>query len=115
MLRARSGFGQSVRAQTREPVVPWGAKQLPWSLSTILFEEPANSGIYCIWRHEVPVHLGETEGLLRRLPAHFKGDHECIAREHPTSFSFELMRDSSRAARKELLVREMRPICSSAT
>jgi predicted GIY-YIG superfamily endonuclease len=95
--------------------VPWDAKQLPWSLSEILFQVPATSGIYAIWRHEVPVYVGETEDLLRRLLEHFKGNNECIAREHPTTFSFEVMSASSRATRQEALVREMRPICNSAT
>jgi predicted GIY-YIG superfamily endonuclease len=94
--------------------VPWSAKQLSWSLSAILFEVPATSGIYCIWRHEVPVYVGESEDLLRRLLEHFKGGNECIAREHPTSFSFEVVSEASRATRQESLVREMRPICNSA-
>jgi predicted GIY-YIG superfamily endonuclease len=93
--------------------VPWSAKQLPWSLSEILFQVPATSGVYAIWRHEVPVYIGESDDLLRRLLEHFKGSNECISREHPTSFSFELLSGASRVTRREALTREMLPICNS--
>jgi predicted GIY-YIG superfamily endonuclease len=93
--------------------VPWAAKQLPWSVSEILFQVPATSGAYVIWRHEVPVYVGETDDLMRRLLEHFKGNNECITREHPTSFGFEVLGAASRVARQAALVTELRPICNS--
>jgi predicted GIY-YIG superfamily endonuclease len=92
--------------------VPWATKQLPWTLSEILFQAPATSGVYVIWRQEVPVYVGETDDLLRRLLEHFKGSNECITREHPTTFGFEVLSATSRVTRQQSLVLEMRPICN---
>jgi hypothetical protein len=111
----RDFFGSLAPQAGQGTIVPWGAKQLPWSLSEILFHVPATSGVYVIWRHEVPVYVGETDDLLRRLIEHHKGSNECISREHPTTFGFELLGASSRVGRHASLVQELRPICNSHT
>lgn len=91
----------------------WSEKQLPWTLSEILLQAPAASGVYAIWRHDIPVYVGESDDLQRRLIEHFRGNNTCITREHPTSFAIQLIDPAARRARHELLVREMRPICNA--
>jgi predicted GIY-YIG superfamily endonuclease len=102
-----------VRQQREMRPMAWSEKQLPWMLSEILQQAPAASAVYTVWRHDIPVYVGETDDLQRRLIEHFRGNNACITREHPTSFAFQLVEAAARHARHELLVREMRPICNA--
>ena len=79
---------------------------------TVARTAPQSAGIYVLWRRGQWVYVGATMNLRERLTAIVKGDNECIARELPTEFGFEIIRAvEQREARRTDLVRYLEPIC----
>jgi hypothetical protein len=74
---------------------------------------PRTAGVYALWRDERWIYVGESANIFERLLEHL-GDHDdCVARERPTGFGFELIEDpAGRQARRSELVHELAPVCN---
>lgn len=92
--------------------MPWLGKFFAFDLRTIEAMAPSAAGICVLWKHGQWIYVGTTENLRARLVALAKGDNECISREVPTDFGFELIAShNQRETRREALIRELAPIC----
>lgn len=80
--------------------------------ASITTHAPSAPGIYALWNQDAWVYVGECEDLRHRLLDHVSNEQECIGREQPTTFGFELIEDPlERLARQAALIRELMPIC----
>jgi hypothetical protein len=73
-----------------------------WTGERIIRRAPQASGVY----------VGEAGNLRARLLAHFDGPNVCFKRNEPMGFQFELVPAKQRAARKNELIGELKPVCN---
>ncbi len=102
------------------PLEPYkGVMRLPlqetyfhFSRESVATHVPNASGVYALWSQDCWIYVGESIDLQHRLLAHLSDDNARIAREHPTTFGFELIEDPvERVARQAALIRDLMPIC----
>lgn len=78
----------------------------------IMLSAPSASGVYALYRVERLIYIGESGNIRDRLVDHLNGDNDCITRENPGLFSYELHPAPQRVLRQNLLIQELNPVCS---
>jgi len=92
--------------------MPWMGVFYIFTQETILRLAPAAPGVYLLWRRGAWIYVGETENIRERLLAFARGENECVSREMPTDFGYEMVPvGEQRTARHAALIRELVPIC----
>lgn len=92
--------------------MPWLGNFFAFNVPTIERSAPSAAGIYVLWKNGRWIYVGATEHLRARLLALATGDNECVSRDVPTDFGFELIAtEEHRRARWETLIRELAPSC----
>ena len=90
----------------------WRGSFYIFTPTTVSRLAPAAPGIYVLWRRGQWVYVGATENIRDRLFALAAGESECITKEVPTDFGFEVITVvEQRDARLDKLQRELMPIC----
>jgi hypothetical protein len=93
--------------------MPWLGNFFVFTPDTIARLAPAAPGVYVLWKRERWVYVGATENIRRQLLALVAGENECVRREAPTDFGFEVIATPEhRNARCQGLARELAPACS---
>jgi hypothetical protein len=91
--------------------MPWQGTLFAFNAKTVM-ASPRTGGVYALWRDERWIYIGQSGNICERLLEHLSAD-DCITREQPTGFGFELIADpESRQAREVELVRELAPVCN---
>lgn len=73
---------------------------------------PASPGVYLLWRRGEWIYIGVTDNIRGQLLALAAGDNECVTKEAPTDFGFELIADGeARSMRHRALINQLAPIC----
>jgi predicted GIY-YIG superfamily endonuclease len=83
-----------------------------WTGERIIRRAPQASGVYAIFSTDDWIYVGEAGNLRARLLAHFDGPNVCFKRNEPMGFQFELVPAKQRAARKNELIGELKPVCN---
>jgi hypothetical protein len=92
--------------------MPWLGSLFVFTTETISRLAPAVPGVYLLWRRGVWVYIGATENIRVQLLALAAGESECVSREAPTDFGFEVITASERRdARLQGLTDELQPVC----
>ncbi len=90
----------------------WLGSFFAFDAPTIELRAPVCAGIYVLWRSGRWICVGASENVRVRLMAILKGDDECVSREMPSNFGFEVIeRADRREARRAQLVLDLVPIC----
>lgn len=87
------------------------AERCRYTRDDIVWKAPKASGVYGLYAGEKWIFVGEAISLQEALEKHFNGDRPCISSHAPTDFIFETCRENSRAARRQELVAEFKPLC----
>jgi hypothetical protein len=79
---------------------------------SIIAAAPQASGVYGIYRHNVWIHVGESEDIQRRLIQHLTTPGTSVLQYHPAGFMFEVVPgELQRKTRHDQLMRELHPVC----
>jgi hypothetical protein len=98
---------------SRRNRMPWQGTLFAFNARTVMASGPRTSGVYALWRNERWIYIGQSANIYERLLEHLGGDEDCVARERPTGFGFELIADAAgRLTRQGELVRELAPVCN---
>jgi hypothetical protein len=74
---------------------------------------PRTAGVYALWRDDRWIYVGQSLNIFERLLEHLSTAEDCIARERPSGFGFELIADApGRQARQDELIHELSPVCN---
>jgi predicted GIY-YIG superfamily endonuclease len=93
--------------------MPFGdeAEHYRYTRDDIVWRAPKTSGVYGIYVREQFIFIGETASIQESLEKHLNGDNSCISSHAPTDFVFETCRETIRAARRQELATELKPLC----
>jgi len=93
--------------------MPWQGTLYTFNRSTVIASGPRWAGVYALWRDDRWIYIGQSENIFDRLLEHLSADDDCITRERPSGFGFELIADAlAREAREGELIRELLPVCN---
>lgn len=93
--------------------MPWQGTLFAFNAKTVMASGPRTGGVYALWRDERWIYIGQSSNICERLLEHLSAANDCITREQPTGFGFELIADpESRQAREAELIRELAPVCN---
>ena len=92
--------------------MPWFGSFFVFTEETVTRLAPTAPGVYLLWRSGTWIYIGTTENIRERLLALARGEDECVSREQPTDFAYEVIKAyEQRAVRYTALMRELVPIC----
>lgn len=93
--------------------MPWQGTLFAFNPQTVTASGASAGGVFALWRSNRWIYVGESSDVLARLLEYIRGADECISREAPTGFGFELIADAQqRAARRATLIQELMPVCN---
>ena len=93
--------------------MPWQGTLFAFNARTVTASSPRTAGVYALWRDDCWIYIGQSANIFERLLEHLSGDDECVVRQRPTGFGFELIADPVvRQTRQGDLVRELSPVCN---
>ena len=93
--------------------MPWQGTLFTFNRSTVMASGPSTAGVYALWRDDRWIYIGQSANIFERLLEHLSATDDCITRERPSGFGFELIADArGREAREGELIRELSPVCN---
>jgi hypothetical protein len=72
---------------------------------------PEFSGVYGLSNAREWLWVGESDNIRASLLEHYRETGTVLKNRMPTGFTFEMCSSTERIARREVLVRELRPRC----
>jgi hypothetical protein len=92
---------------------PWPEALFGYDRRAVSTSAPSAAGVYVLWKRDRWIYVGESSDIRRRLLEHLQGDNECLTREDPQGFGFELIPTvDQRVARQIELIRALMPLCN---
>ena len=80
---------------------------------TVNGRAPNVSGVYALKSSDGRwLYVGESASVASSLLRHLAGDNARLIESHPTLFSFEPCHADERIARRDMLIRELLPLCN---
>jgi predicted GIY-YIG superfamily endonuclease len=96
----------------KDQVIGQGAESYTFDAQSIFDNAPSESGVYALLRDQRWVYIGETQDIHERLFQHLRTDNECLKRNAPNLFQFEICPENERVQRQDALIHSLNPACT---